>query len=57
MAWGNPYFGGKKAPTNGGYIEIYSNERAFAAAPPEYALPHPLIEPSVLRAAKALVVE
>jgi hypothetical protein len=31
MAWGNPYFGGKKAPTNGGYIEIYSNERAFAA--------------------------
>jgi hypothetical protein len=31
MAWGNPYFGGKKAPTNSGYIEIYSNERAFAA--------------------------
>jgi hypothetical protein len=27
------------------------------AQPPEYALPHPLIEPSVLRAAKALVVE
>jgi hypothetical protein len=31
MAWGNPYFGGKKAPTDSGYTEIYSNERVFVA--------------------------
>jgi hypothetical protein len=31
MAWGNPYFGGKKAPTDSGYTEIYSTNSAFAA--------------------------
>jgi hypothetical protein len=25
MAWGNPHFGGKKAPANSGYTKIYSN--------------------------------
>ncbi len=31
MAWGNPHFGGKKAPTDSGYTKIYSNGFAFAA--------------------------
>ncbi len=31
MAWGNSYSGGKKAPTDSGYTEIYSNERVFVA--------------------------
>jgi len=31
MAWGNPHFGGKKAPADSGYTKIYSNGFAFAA--------------------------
>jgi hypothetical protein len=31
MAWGNSYFGRKKAPTDSGYTKIYSNQYAFAA--------------------------
>jgi hypothetical protein len=38
-------------------LKPMAQSRSGAFAPPEYALPHPLIEPSVLRAAKALVVE
>jgi hypothetical protein len=56
MAWGNPYFGGKKAPTNSGYIEIYSNERAFAALKADGSITT-LIEPSRVRVAKAFLLE
>jgi hypothetical protein len=71
--WGFPHFGGNKAPAGRGYTKIYSTDSAFAALkangsikvwgtegaplPPEYWSPHALIEPSRVRAAKALVVE
>jgi hypothetical protein len=66
-AWG---YGseGTDAPAGNGYTKIYSNGYAFAAlkangsivgAPvlPEYELPHVVIEPSALRAAKACEFE
>jgi hypothetical protein len=31
QAWGNPKFGGRKAPADKGYIKIYSTDKAFAA--------------------------
>jgi hypothetical protein len=51
--WGRAYSGGANSPDDKGYTEIYSS----ASAPPEYGLPHALIEPLRVRAAKALVVE
>jgi hypothetical protein len=53
-------------PSGNGYTKIYSTNGAFAAlkadgsivfSPPESGPPHALIEPSTLRAAKALLVE
>jgi hypothetical protein len=29
--WGDPDFGGKHAPTDKGYVKIYSSDSAFAA--------------------------
>jgi hypothetical protein len=64
-AWGNSSYGGTGAPSGSGYTKIYSNWGVFAAlkaaegapVPPAYGLPHTLIEPSALTAAKALIVE
>jgi hypothetical protein len=60
--WGNPDSGGASAPSGNDYTKIYSTRSAFAAlkaalAPPESGLPHTLIDPSALRAAKALLLE
>jgi hypothetical protein len=48
-AWGTPYAGGTGAPSGSGYTKIY--------LPPEPESPHAVIEPLVLRAAKAPPVE
>jgi fermentation-respiration switch protein FrsA (DUF1100 family) len=48
-AWGSS-LGGAGSPPDSGYTKIYSN-------PPQPALPHTLIDPSALRAAKAYLVE
>jgi ribosomal protein S24E len=45
MAWGDDW-GGTGAPSDKGYTKIYSNVSSFA-----------VIEPSALRAAKALTFE
>jgi hypothetical protein len=61
--WGDSNFGGKdapNAPTDKGYIKIYSTDKAFAGSgafsPPKCGLPHALIEPSPLMAAKAILL-
>jgi hypothetical protein len=52
--WGNSDYGGANAPAGRGYTKIYSTVGAFAVlVPPENELPHTVIEPSALRAAKA----
>jgi hypothetical protein len=66
-AWGNSNAGGTGAPSGSGYTKIYSTDSAFAAfktnvpegapVPPESELPHAVIEPLALKAAKALSVE
>jgi hypothetical protein len=67
-AWGDSYYGGVGAPSDNGYTKIYSTGFAFAAlkaeplsegapVPPRSELPHAVIEPSALRAAKAYQVE
>jgi alpha-tubulin suppressor-like RCC1 family protein len=48
-AWGDLNNGGTGAPTDSGYIKIYST--------PLFDSPHAVIEPSALRAAKAVSVE
>jgi hypothetical protein len=56
---------GGTAPSGNGYTKIYSTEYAFAAlkadgsikAWGDFELPHTVIEPSALRAAKAESVE
>jgi hypothetical protein len=50
MAWGSSKYGATNAPTDKGYIKIYSNATAFES-------PHTVIEPSALRAAKEYAVE
>jgi hypothetical protein len=67
--WGNSDGGGTAAPSDNGYTKIYSTWGAFAAlkadgslsegapVPPESELPHAVIDPSALRAAKADPVE
>jgi hypothetical protein len=51
-AWGDSSYGGAGAPSGSGYTKIYG-----APIPPEYELPHAVIEPSALRATKAPSVE
>jgi hypothetical protein len=46
-AWGNSSFGGTGAPSDNGYTPV----------PPSSESPHAAIDPSALRAAKALQVE
>jgi hypothetical protein len=56
-AWGDPDAGGT-SPAGSGYTRIYSTDSAFAALKAdEPESPHTLIDPSALRAAKALAVE
>jgi hypothetical protein len=55
MAWGSPYAGGAGAPSGSGYTEIYSTGIAFAALKTDGSIT--VIDPSVLRAAKAIPVE
>jgi hypothetical protein len=68
--WGSPSSGGTGAPAGNDYTKIYSTASAFAAlkadgsikvwgdsGPPLFELPHTVIEPSALRAAKAESVE
>jgi hypothetical protein len=55
-AWGDPSSGGTGAPAGNDYTKIYSLP-AGASAPPLFELPHTVIEPSALRAAKAESVE
>jgi hypothetical protein len=62
-AWGESDFGGEHAPDGNGYTKIYSTKYAFsvgalgAFVPPASESPHAVIEPSVLRAAKASAFE
>jgi hypothetical protein len=59
--WGNSHWGGTGAPSDNDYTKIYSTWGASlsegASVPPEPALPHAVIDPSALRAAKAPQVE
>jgi hypothetical protein len=60
--WGSPDSGGANAPTDKGYIKIYSTAYSFVVlfigtVQKLSKLPHDVIEPSALRAAKALSVE
>jgi hypothetical protein len=72
IAWGRSSHGGTSAPSGSGYTKIYSTSAAFAALkadgsitawgssspePPSLELPHAVIDPSALRAAKAAEVE
>jgi hypothetical protein len=60
-AWGGSGYGGTGAPSGKGYTKIYSNGYAFMGLLPLlrkfFKSPHDVIEPSALRAAKALPVE
>jgi hypothetical protein len=64
-AWGDSNKGGSRAPAGSGYTKIYSTGGAFAALKTDGSIaawgdsdsPHALIDPSALRAAKALAVE
>jgi lysophospholipase L1-like esterase len=49
-AWGDSGWGGTGAPSDNGYTKIYSTAA-------ESELPHAVIDPSALRAAKASSVE
>jgi hypothetical protein len=68
MAWGASGYGGTGAPSDNGYTKIYSNWFSFAALRgvprgvfsdmnTSVVLPHTVIDPSALRAAKAPLVE
>jgi hypothetical protein len=48
-AWGGSDYGGTNAPAGNGYTNAFE--------PPKSELPHAVIEPSALRAAKALAFE
>jgi hypothetical protein len=58
MAWGSSKYGATNAPTDKGYTKIYSNATAFAALKADGSITAwALIEPSALRAAKAVAFE
>jgi hypothetical protein len=49
VAWGSSSDGGSGVPSGNGYTKI--------SVPPSFQLPHAVIDPSALTAAKAAVVE